>query len=485
MERNLSAAPSTTINWESDYAMLIDGALVRSERLIDVIDPATATVFAQAPACSLEDLHAAAAAAKRAFPGWRATDIAERRRHLSVAADLLEANAASLADLFVREQGRPKPGAEAELVQAANWIRATAVFELPVEVTEDTPKRRVEVRHEPLGAVCAILPWNAPIIQAVWKLAPALLAGNTVVLKPSPFTPLCTLKLGELWTDVFPRGVINIVSGDDQLGPTMTKHPDFAKISFTGSTATGKKVMEAASSDLKRLTLELGGNDAAIILPDVDVPKILQQLFFGAFFNTGQICSVTKRLYIHEDIYEAVRDGLHSIADSISIGNGLEAGVTLGPLQNLKQYNRVRELIDQARKSGLKLLEGKPVPDTGYFIRITLVDNPPDDSPVVTEEAFGPVLPLLSFKTLDEVVARANATSYGLAASIWSKDIDIAVDLAGRLETGTVWINQNLQGAPSTPTAGHKQSGFGVENGMLGFLAYTQPKAVFIPKPRS
>jgi acyl-CoA reductase-like NAD-dependent aldehyde dehydrogenase len=480
-EATLTSAP--TIDLDGDYAMTIDGRRVTTLATMPVVNPATGKAFAQAPAAGAADLESAVSAANAAFPAWRATPITERRRRLKAAADILEANVEGLARLFTREQGRPVDGARGEILQAVFWMRAGADLELPVEVTEDTPERRIEVRHEPLGAVCGIVPWNFPITLAVWKITPALLAGNTLVLKPSPYTPLCTLKLGELLRAVFPPGVLNMICGNDALGPLMTAHPGFAKISFTGSTATGKKVMEAASRDLKRLTLELGGNDAAIVLPDVDVDAIAQQLFFGAFFNTAQICVATKRLYIHEDIYDALRDRLHALAKAVTVGDGADQGSVLGPIQNAAQHRRVLDLIDDARSSGLTLLEGGPVPDGGgYFVPITLVDNPPDSARVVTEEAFGPVLPLLKFRDVDDVVARANDTDYGLAGAVWSKDVDKALEIAERLETGTVWINQNLQATPFTPLAGHKQSGFGVENGLPGLLEFTQPKAIYIPK---
>ena len=318
---------------------------------------------------------------------------------------------------------------------------------------------------------------------AMWKVAPALLAGNTMVLKPSPFTPLCTLKIGELFRDILPPGVLNIISGGDELGPWMTSHPGFAKISFTGSTATGKKVMESAAKDLKAITLELGGNDAAIVLPDVDVDDIAQKIFFGAFANTAQICVATKRLYVHESIYDDLRDRLSAIAQSVKVGDGAEQGTVLGPVQNKRQYDRVMSLLEDARSNDLTLLEGADIPDTkGYFIPVTIVDNPPETSRVVQEEAFGPVLPMLKFSDIDEVVDRANDSEYGLAGAVWSKDTDAAMDIARRLETGTVWINQNLNLRPDTPFGGHKLSGFGIENGMDGLLEFMAPQAVYLAK---
>lgn len=464
------------------FAMTIDGRAVQAGRAINVRNPATGEIFATAPDADAADLDAAVAAATRAFPAWRDTPIAERKAALAKAADAIEAHADELASLFVKEQGRPLPGAKMEILGAAMWMKATTMLDIPVDVTEDSDTRRIEVHHVPLGVVCGIVPWNFPVLLAAWKIGPALMAGNTLVLKPSPFTPLCTLRIGELIRDAFPAGVINIISGGDALGPLMTAHPGFAKISFTGSTATGRRVMESAAKDLKRITLELGGNDAAIVLPDVDVDAVAAQLFEGAFHNTAQVCVATKRLYIHADIYDRLRDRLHQLARDLPVGDGAEQGNRYGPIQNEPQYRRVLALLYDARANGLTLLEGGAVPDRGYFVPLTLVDNPPEDSRVVVEEAFGPVLPLLKFTDIDDVVARANDSDYGLAGAVWSADVEAATAIAHRLDTGTVWINQNLQSTPFTPLAGAKQSGFGQENGVPGLLEFTRPKAIFMPK---
>lgn len=469
----------------ADYTLTINGTAVTTGRTIDVVNPANGQVFAQAPAAGREELDCAVAAAKAALPAWRALSLAERRQKLIEIAQVIEANVDELTDIFVAEQGRPRDFAKQEILGAAFWLRGTASLELKPEVAEENDSHRVEVHHEPLGVVCGIVPWNFPFLLASWKIAPALLTGNTLVLKPSPFTPLATLRLGELAREILPPGVFNVIAGGDELGPLMTAHPGFAKISFTGSTATGKRVMETASKDLKRITLELGGNDAAIVFPDVDIAKVAQQIFFGAFYNTAQVCVATKRLYIHDDIYDALRDQLHAIARHVRVGDGSEPGVMFGPVQNEVQYRRVRALIDEARAAGLTLLEGGAVPNQGYFIPLTLVDNPPEDSRVVVEEAFGPILPLLRFTDTDDVIARANNSDYGLAGAVWSGDVDRAVEVARRLETGTVWINTNLQSTPNTPLAGQKQSGFGVENGISGLLEFTQPKVIHVPKVKA
>lgn len=466
----------------ASYQMTIDGKGVSTPAHIDVRNPATGEVFAQAPAATAKDLDHAVAAAKRAFESWKLTSIAERKAALNKAAAILKAHADELASLFVAEQGRPLAGAKAEILGASMWMQATTLLDIPVEVTEDSDTRRVEVHHVPLGVVCGIVPWNFPVLLAVWKIGPALLAGNTLVLKPSPFTPLTTLRIGELIRDCFPAGVFNVISGGDDLGPRMTAHKGFAKISFTGSTATGRRVMESAAKDLKRITLELGGNDAAIILPDVDVDAVAAQLFEGAFHNTAQVCVATKRMYIHADIYDRLRDRLHELAKATPVGDGAQQGNRYGPVQNEPQYRRVLNLLEDARATGLTLLEGSAVPEAGYFVPLTLVDNPPEASRVVQEEAFGPVLPLLKWNDLDDVIARANDSDYGLAGAVWSADVAKATEIAHRLDTGTVWINQNLQSTPFTPLAGAKQSGFGQENGLAGLLEFTRPKSIFIPK---
>lgn len=470
------------MRFDADYKMLIDGKLVDAGETMDVINPATGKPFASCPRASKADLDIAAEAAQRAFKTWKKTSVDERRALLRQAAGLIAKNADALASLFTKEQGRPTDLAKQEILGASYWFASTADLDLPVDITEDTDARRIEVHHVPLGVVCGIVPWNFPVLLASWKIAPALLAGNTIVLKPSPFTPLCTLKIAELFQGLFPPGVFNVICGGDELGPWMTSHEGFAKITFTGSTATGKRVMESAAKDLKRVTLELGGNDAAIVLPDIDVDKVTEQLFAGAFGNTAQICVATKRLYVHEDIYDAVRDRMHALAKAAPVGDGSAQGNMFGPIQNKAQYDRVLDLMEDAKKQGLTMLYGSDVPEEGYFIPLTIVDNPPENARVVQEEAFGPILPMMKFSSVDDVIDRANDTEYGLAGAVWSADIDRAVEIANEMETGTVWINQNLQSTPLTPLAGHKQSGIGAENGIYGLREFTQPKSVYIPK---
>lgn len=467
---------------QTEFHMLIEGELVGTSDRIDVFNPATGAVFATAPAADAALLDRAVAAAQRAFPAWRATPITERKRAILAAADTIEAHAEELAELFTLENGRPLIGSQREFMRAVSWMRGMTEWDIPVDITEEDDVRRVEVHHVPLGVVAGLVPWNFPVVLAMFKLAPPLIAGNTLVLKPSPFTPLCTLRIAELLKDHFPAGVLNIISGTDALGPMITAHPGFAKISFTGSTETGKKIAATAASDLKRLTLELGGNDAAIVLEDADVDAVAPKIFLGAFGNTGQVCVATKRLYVHDTIYDRFRDKMHHLLQTAKVGNGLGDGVMFGPLQNKRQYDRIVELLDDARDTGVTLLQGNDVPENGYFVRLTLVDNPSEDSRTVQEEAFGPILPMMRFSDIDEVIERANATSYGLGGSVWSADTEKATAIAHRLESGSIWVNDNTALSHLTPIGGAKQSGLGVESAQVGLLEYTQPKAIWIAK---
>ncbi len=465
------------------FTMTIDGRAVAASSTLRVINPATEDIVALAPRATRQDLNAAIASARRGLPKWSGLAIAERRTALCAVAECLKVNAEKLKAVLTAEQGKPYADAMMEIMASAFWLESFAQHDLPVEVVEDGPTHRIEIRRVPVGVVGAIVPWNFPIMLAFGKIGAALLAGNTVVLKPSPYTPLTTLKIGELLKNVLPAGVLNVISGDDELGPWMTGHRDIDKIAFTGSTATGRNVMQSAASSLKRLTLELGGNDPAIVMPDVDIDTTAQRLFWTAFMNNGQVCINAKRMYVHESIYDRFAMALVKYAGQIKVGDGAKEGTQIGPIQNGAQYHRVCELIADARRDGFKFLCGGEVPEgKGYFVPLTIVDNPPDDSRVVVEEAFGPVLPLLKFSDVDEVIARANNSEFGLGASVWSADLDQAYAIAARLQAGTIWVNTSHYGTPSTPLGGHKQSGLGVENGRDGLLAYTNPKVIIVQK---
>jgi len=464
---------------DREYFLTIGGELERAANNGTVLNPATEQMIAKFPMASRQQLDKAVAAAKSAFGAWSCTPLAERQHRVKALGDVLNENKDELVELLVTEQGKSRDGAEWEIGGAIHWCFEIAKQSLEDEVIEDDSGNVVVSRYTPIGVVGAITPWNFPVLLAVWKIAPALLAGNTLVLKPSPFTPLCTLWLGELASRVLPNGVLNVISGDNDLGQWITEHPDIGKISFTGSTATGKRVMQSASVNLKRLTLELGGNDAAIVLPDVNPKEIAKDLFWACFANSAQFCVACKRLYVHEDVYEDISQELVAYAKTVKLGNGLEPSTQLGPLQNKIQFEKVKDLIEATRQAGHQFLLGGDIPSgDGYFIPVTIVNNPPEDARCVVEEAFGPVLPILKYRDIEDVIARANNTEFGLAGSVWSRDIEKAERIAQRLQTGTVWINHAHQFSPNYAFGGHKRSGMGIENSLHGLAEYANIQTV-------
>jgi acyl-CoA reductase-like NAD-dependent aldehyde dehydrogenase len=466
----------------AEFTMTINGKPVAGSKTVGVINPATGKIFAQVPDCSKAELDHAMDAAQKAFTTW-SKDINLRRKVLGECSAALMNPPEGLARTLTQEQGKPLDKAGQEVMGTAFWAQYTSTLDLPLEVVQDNAQSHIEVRRKPLGVVAAITPWNYPIMLAMWKIAPALLAGNTVVLKPSPFTPITTLMLGEILRDIIPPGVLNVVSGGDELGAMMTSHKVPRKISFTGSVETGKKVAAAAAPDLKRVTLELGGNDAAIVLPDVNPKEVAQKIFWGAFENSGQICSAIKRVYVHEKVYSTVLETLGEIAQGVKVGNGLEAGTQLGPLNNKPQFERVTELVEDAKKHGAKIVTGgKRLGNEGYFYAPTIVSEISDGVRLVDEEQFGPALPVMPYKDIDEAVRRANSTTYGLSGSVWGTDSDQAAEVAKQLECGSAWVNQHLAIAPNLPFGGAKWSGIGVENGPWGLLGFTEIQVVNVAK---
>ncbi len=462
----------------SEFKLLIGGKLVDGAQTMDVVNPANEESIAKCPRASKAQLDDAVAAAKKAFPGWSATPIAERKKVLLAIADAIEKNAGDLARLLTQEQGKPLGDATAEIYGTAAFFKYFTMLDLPVKVIEDSEAKRVEAHRKPLGVVGAIIPWNFPMILMAFKVPPALLAGNTIIVKPAPTTPLTSLRFGQLIKDVVPAGVVNIITDANDLGGAMTAHPDIRKISFTGSTATGKKVMAGAAEALKRITLELGGNDAGIVLGDVNPKEAAPQLFQSAFQNNGQVCIAMKRLYVHESIYDEMCTELAKIADQAIVGDGLMQGTQLGPLQNRMQYEKVKELLDDAKLHG-KVIAGGTVDDKpGYFIRPTIVRDITDGTRLVDEEQFGPVLPVIKFKDADEAIERANASPWGLGGSIWAKDTNRAYELANKMDSGTVWVNKHADLAPNIPFGGSKLSGLGTELGEEGLAEFTQLKVI-------
>lgn len=464
------------------YKLLINGEMVDGDLSMDVLNPATEEVLADCPRASEDQLNAAVAAAKAAFPAWSKTDVDERKALVLKIADVIEANATELVQLLTKEQGKPLEAATVEVYGMAAFCRYFTSLDLPVEVLEDSDARRVEVHRNPLGVIGAIVPWNFPLLLMAFKLPPALIAGNTLVIKPAPTTPLSTLRLAELISDIVPAGVINFITDANDLGAPMTAHPDVRKISFTGSTETGAKVMAGAAGLLKRITLELGGNDAGIVLDDVNPKEAAQKLFDSAFQNSGQVCIAMKRLYVHEDIYDEVCDELATIANDTIIGDGSEQGTKLGPLNNKMQYDKVKALIEDAKQEG-NVIAGGEFPDKpGYFIRPTIVRDIKEGSRLVDEEQFGPVLPVMSFADESEAVARANSSPWGLGGSVWSANPERAYALAEQMDAGTVWINKHAELDPTIPFGGAKMSGLGNELGQEGLLEFTQQKIINMAK---
>ncbi|WP_299196344.1 aldehyde dehydrogenase family protein [uncultured Erythrobacter sp.] len=468
----------------TQYKNLINGEMVGTDEWLDVVNPANEEVVGQVPSCGAGDLDRAVAAARAAFKTWKKTSFEERQAACMAISGAIKENADELYRLLTTEQGKPHEQAKGEIYGAAGMSAAQATLKLEDVVNEDSDARLSRTRRVPVGVVGGIVPWNFPVMMAVQKIVPALMSGCTIVLKPSPFTPLTTLRIAELIADKVPAGTVNIITGEDSLGPLITAHPDIDKITFTGSTATGKKIMEGASNDLKRITLELGGNDASIVMPDADPKKVAEQLFWSSFSNAGQICVAAKRIYIHEDIYDELSAALAEYAKTVVVGDGAQQGTGVGPIQNKKQYDRVLELIQDAKDNGYKFLTGgdKDPSGTGYYVPITILDNPPEDARIVAEEQFGPVMPLMKFSTEEEVIQRANASEYGLAGAVWTGNPDKGVEIAEQLETGTVWINEYLHLSPFTPFGGHKQSGFGAEYGLDGLKEFTYPQVITVKK---
>jgi acyl-CoA reductase-like NAD-dependent aldehyde dehydrogenase len=468
---------------QTDYFLLIDGELARGSSELEVINPATGQVFARCPAAGAAELDRAVAAARRAAPAWRDQGFAARAEVIGRLAAALRENQDSLAALLTREQGKPIGQSVAEIDRGAAGSEGMAKIEIPVETLLDNDQSLIELRYRPLGVVGIITPWNAPVNLALGPLVSALYTGNTVILKPSPYTPLTTLRIGELLQDLVPAGVVNVLAGGDDLGQLMTGHAGIDKISFTGSVETGKKVYQSAAGTMKRLTLELGGNDPAIIREDVDPKAIAKRVFFSSFVNSGQVCMAIKRIYAHESIYDDLCAALVEEAGKAVIGDGQNPDTTLGPLQNRMQYDKVCDLIEHTKKSGARILCGGEIPEgPGYFIPPTLVTDVAEDSRLVSEEQFGPVVPILKYSDLEDAISRANDTRFGLSGSVWTADIERGREIAARLEVGTAWVNMHRATSPVVPFGGAKESGLGRQYSHLGLKSYMEPEVISVAK---
>ncbi|MCZ6475355.1 MAG: aldehyde dehydrogenase family protein [Gammaproteobacteria bacterium] len=475
------AARADNLEIRTDFSLLINGELVSSDAWLDVINPATEQVFARCPAADEVQLDAAISAAQSAFAAWsrltyeeRATDV---RRYTAVLAEHQD----ELAELLVREQGKPIAQARAELKSCLKQADNTVGLQIPVELLVDSDTHRIELHYRPLGVVGVITPWNAPAALALGSLSSAVYTGNTVVIKPSPYTPLTTLKMGELAREIFPPGVVNVLTGGDELGRRLCEHPGVQKISFTGSVATGKKVLASSAATLKRVTLELGGNDPAIVLDDADPKAIAKKMFFACFVNSGQVCMAIKRIYAHEDVYDELCEVLAEEARNAPYGDGLDPKNKLGPLQNKMQFDKVVELFEVTKRSGARILVGGNVPNRpGYFLPPTYVTDIADDSRLVTEEQFGPIVPILKFSELEDAIRRANDTRFGLSGSVWTTDSERGKAVAKQLEVGTAWVNQHRAISAYVPFGGAKESGLGRQHSTLGLKSYMEPQVISV-----
>ncbi|RXM39397.1 aldehyde dehydrogenase [Chryseobacterium sp. CH21] len=449
------------------------------------LNPSTLEVIGEVANTSREEIDAKIEKAKKAQKLWSARPDSERKDILLKVAEALQQNSKHLAEWITREQGKPLngPGANFEMQACVGWTQVPASLDLPEEIVFEDETRKDVLYRNPIGIVAAIAPWNWPLMIAIWQIIPSLRMGNTVIIKPSEYTTYCSLELIKVINTVLPEDVLQVITGRGEVGGYLTSHPEIGKIMFTGSIATGKKVIEASVQNMARLTLECGGNDAGIILPGLDVSKHIDNIFWGAFLNMGQTCACLKRLYVHESDYEKVVQALADYSSNIPMGNGADEASVLGPIQNKMQYNKIQELILDSENIGADFIFTGQKPDLeGYFIPITLVGNVDNGDRIVDEEQFGPVLPIIKYKTLEEAISKANDSENGLGASVWSDDLDEAQKVAVQLEAGTVWINQHGAINPFVPFGGAKQSGYGVEFGIEGLKAVTVPKVISIKK---
>jgi acyl-CoA reductase-like NAD-dependent aldehyde dehydrogenase len=462
--------------------LLINGALVEGALKLEVVNPATGKPFATVERADAEQLEAAVAAAKAAAPGWAALSCAARGEYLAKLADAIDADKDEFAKLLTTEQGKPLKQAMGEVIGGIYQLRHYAAQRMEPVTLRETDASRIIEHRTPLGVVAAITPWNFPFMMVTQKMGPALIAGNTIVAKPAPTTPMCALKIAELAATIFPAGVVNIIVDNNDLGAALSSHPDVAKVSFTGSTGTGRKIFAAGADDLKRITLELGGNDAAIVLDDVDPKAVASKLFNGAMVNAGQVCLAIKRVYAHASIYDEICSELAILAENAVVDDGLNQGAQIGPVQNKMQYDKLCGFLEDAAANGTILAGGKPLDRDGYFIAPTIVRDIADDARLVREEQFGPVLPVMKYDDIDDAIARANDNEYGLGGTIWAGNVDRGVEVAMKIDSGTVWVNKHLDLPFDIPFGGSKQSGIGREGGDEGLFAYTQPHVVNIAK---
>ncbi|WP_026927758.1 aldehyde dehydrogenase family protein [Granulicoccus phenolivorans] len=449
----------------------IAGKAAQNADFFDVLNPATEEVAGRAPECTDAQIDEAMAAAVAASTSDWLRDPAQRRAGLRDAAAALTARADEVARIIVTEQGKPYQAAYGEVMGSAVMFQYFADFEPSGTTVEDNAEVRVRVGNQAIGPTLGITAWNIPLMLASAKAAPAIAAGNPIILKPSPFTPLSTLALGEILRDVLPAGVLQVLTGTDALGPKLTARPEIRKITMTGSIATGKKIYAAGAADMKRVTLELGGNDAAILLDDFDAAAMGPRLFQAAFNNTGQLCICAKRIYVPDALVDAVAEVMTAQAQAQQIGDGFTEGVTMGPLQNKAQYDKVTALIEDAVAKGATVVTGgKRLEGPGYFMEPTVLKGCRPGMRVVDEEQFGPVMPLIAYSDLNDALEQANGTEFGLGGSVWGADVQRAEEVAAQVYSGMVWVNCHGDNQfPRQPFVGVKSSGLGAELGSWGY----------------
>jgi acyl-CoA reductase-like NAD-dependent aldehyde dehydrogenase len=465
------------------FKLPIGGRLVDGMRHVDVINPATEQPVASCPVASIEQLEEAIRSAKQALPAWSRSGLEARRALMRACADAIENHIETLAVLLTTEQGKPLSQARLEIQRGCAVLRHFSCADLPVRTLRDSEHERIYERLGPLGVVAAIVPWNFPVLLLMNKLGPALLTGNCVIAKPAPTTPLTTLKIGEICTPILPAGVLSVICDANDLGPVLTSHPDIAKIAFTGSTETGRKVYRSGADTIKRLTLELGGNDPALILEDADLDLVAPQVFRCAMANSGQVCMAIKRVYVPDALHDELCRRLDELAAAAIVGDGMDPETQFGPVQNAAQFRKLQTLLADCRDRGTVTSGTVPAGDRGYFIAPTIVRDIPDDARIVREEQFGPILPVLRYTTIDDALARMNGHEFGLGASVWSANVSRAVEIAEQVCSGTVWVNRHMVVDPSVPFRGARQSGLGAELGDAGIREFTQAQVVSISKP--
>lgn len=462
----------------STLKLLIDGQLVSGKQSLDVINPATGKTFITISRADVSQAVRAIAAAKSAFPAWSKLSYAERASHLRRFAEGIKSRSEEFSQMLTREQGKPIAEARWEVNWTIDQLLYHSSLELRPQIIREHATEKIIEQRLARGVVAAIAPWNYPLQILIAKVGAALITGNTVIAKPAPTTPATTLMLGEVAAGIFPAGVFQTLVDRNDLGPILTSHPDIAFVSFTGSTATGKKVLSSTVDTLKGTSLELGGNDAAIVLDDVDVKAVAAKVYSAGFLNAGQICFSAKRVYVPNAIMDSFVAELVALARQEKVGDGLDPATTMGPLQNRMQYDRVRELIDDARKSGTIVAGGDAVEGGGYFIPPTIVTGLPDNHRLVVEEQFGPLMPVLGYDDLDDVVRRANDSKFGLGATIWTADPEKGMAIASRIESGTVWVNTHVSLPFDVPFGGAKESGIGQQGGLEGLKDFTQVRII-------